>query len=512
RDVHVVALPLFERHAAFALVQTVESVLTAIFPPWRTRLLGISQDGFAVPGPTADASSSGQSVPTTSSASSSRQRSAELLALLETSVQPPTSPIPPPQRVLYRTWGACRQVSLALGAFYEALLGGGFLPMLRALTAYIRRNPVLVQEMGHPPSVSNSNSGVGDFGEVTVDLDSDANNLKRWLTMGLDTQWITDKRVRLRKHLEQETAAVTTAPIDDVWWVAFFVMNWVATRSNEALRKLLVARASRAQQTACIAELTAELMAAFHIEHEQQPEGQELPYFSRQGKFSILKSSVHEFLGDLGIFVTNVAARVSPTAQDVVLENLAICLVNLVESLTELSASVAPEDSELLALPPVLPHELAQLGGRDFASLLQRHGAQLRAFFSDEELDSVEQEHQALRRAATRGTDLKAVLAQCTEESSFAETWALTEDRFPLLQAFAGGLASSYAARDAGVLGKPLLGLSLSGDEESGVDGLRLPIADFALEATLHAQQFDSLSELCQTHEPPIDAATAISI
>ncbi|RLN69669.1 hypothetical protein BBJ28_00025452, partial [Nothophytophthora sp. Chile5] len=41
RDVHVVALPLFERHAAFALVQTVESVLTAIFPPWRTRLLGI---------------------------------------------------------------------------------------------------------------------------------------------------------------------------------------------------------------------------------------------------------------------------------------------------------------------------------------------------------------------------------------------------------------------------------------------------------------------------------------
>lgn len=45
RDIHVIALPQLERRTAFELAQTIETVLDAVFPLWRTRVLGISHDG-----------------------------------------------------------------------------------------------------------------------------------------------------------------------------------------------------------------------------------------------------------------------------------------------------------------------------------------------------------------------------------------------------------------------------------------------------------------------------------
>ncbi|POM81606.1 Hypothetical protein PHPALM_400 [Phytophthora palmivora] len=494
RDVHIVALPLFERHKALTLAHSIESVLDAALPLWRIRVLGLTHNGHII----------------VLSTSPSVHRTAEVLALLETSIQTSTRALP--NRELHKTWGACCQVSLALSTFYESLLGGDFLSALHALIAYIRREPALLREMGPPPSVlTKDNAGIDNL-NASVDLHTDP----ELVTMGLDTQWITDKRVRLRKHLEQQlsssTPAIysgTTTLVNDVWWVVFFVVHWVATRANEAFEKLRSPRVSRSKQIQVIAAMSTELIATFTIQRGQLAESREIPLISRQNKFSVLKSNVHEFIDDQGIFVSNVAAKLEPAALDAVLENLAISLVDLAESLTDLN-DILPESGESARLlPPVLPHELAQLNGREFTALLRRYCGQLNAFYSDEELDTLEQEHQALCRAATRETELKTSLAKCNGESPFTESWELTKSKFPLLQGFAGGLASAYTGRDVGCK-KSLISFSIDACRETDIEdgGMGLSAIDFGLETTLHAWQFDALSRLSEACESTEAIAT----
>ncbi|KAF1772321.1 hypothetical protein GQ600_23577 [Phytophthora cactorum] len=446
RDLHLVALPLFKRHSASTLAQVIQDVLDAVFPLWRTRVLGITQDGHAADktnSPTPDQSTS----PVLST--SSECHTSEVLALLETSIQTSI-----PNRLVHKTWGACRQVSLALSSFYDSLLSGDFLPALRTLTTYICQN--------HDLATDKASLGVN----VTLKPDAE------WMTMELDTQWITDKRVRLGKYLQKQVPSSSSSgaatPVDDAWWIAFFVVHWVATRANEAFEKLRWPRISLARQAEVIKEMLTELMT--------------LPAF-RKGSKKNDKSD-------------------DPASLDSVLESLAICLVNLAESLSDLIESLQESkavDEATLDLPPVLPHELAKLSEQEFSTLLHRYGEQLRAFYCDKELETLETEYLALCRAATQDTDLKTALAQCNVESLFSKAWECTQGKFPLLQAFAGGLASAYVGRDVGS-STSLVDMCVGAtSRDTGNDGLCLAAMKFGLETTLHARQFDSFSKLFET-------------
>ncbi|EGZ21004.1 hypothetical protein PHYSODRAFT_329049 [Phytophthora sojae] len=511
RDIHVIALPQLERRTAFELAQTIETVLDAVFPLWRTRVLGISHDGHPGTGgrndpPPPPAAVDDRAAFVLPSMSTSRHRTAEVLSLLKTSISNSTPTIS--NRVLYTTWGACRQVSLALSSFYESLLGGSFLAVLRTVIAYVRQNPELLQEMGQPPSVAVDLENIGECNDESVDLNGNVD----WLSMGLDTQWITDKRVRLRKHLAGLSSSSTAAAtVDDGWWVAFFVVHWVATRANDAFDELRLPRISRARQADIISEILVELFATFNIQKGEQPEGEGQRYFSPQGKFSVLKTSVHDFLGDQGIFVSNVAEGLGSTALDKVLENIATCVLSLAESLSDLSATPPAEGedvtSEEFELPPVLPQDLARLSGREFSELVKRHVGQLRLSLSEEELDTLEREYEAFHREANRDTELKRALAQCHKESPFARAWALAKGRFPLLQAYAGGLASTYAARDV-VCSISMVGLSLGGSATEE-DELRLAATDFGLEVALHTRQFNALADLSHSDAESSEPASS---
>lgn len=89
------------------------------------------------------------------------------------------------------------------------------------------------------------------------------------------------------------------------------------------------------------------------------------------------------------IFLVSVAtsSHVTIPLVEIALVVCAICVVNMIESLLELSAlgneqtnssdtTGRPSDPKVSEfLPPTLPHELAQLNGRGFASLLRTYGA-----------------------------------------------------------------------------------------------------------------------------------------
>lgn len=456
RDLHLVAIPFADvSTAAAAMYQTFEKAMDAVFPPWRGYLIGLSSDGEA----------------------QTNDRVAELITRIQ---QEASNPV-------YRTWCGSSQLDVTMKHFYRSLLGGSFATTLRALTGYIRSNESLVLDMGQAPSAVNPNS---------------------WLVMGKDTQWITDKRVRLRKHLDEEKPAA--AP-EDAWWLAFFVVNWVAGRANETFKKLQSRHLVAAQQTAVLSEFAADLIQNFHVQgpfsadtngaSSSAPTDQFA--FSRARQYAISKTSVCEFIGDLGAFVNNLITRVDPLALDIVVENLAMCLANLVETLMSMAVegqlSTSTNGSTADPLPPVLPHEVAPLNGRAFAALLARHSDHLRAFFSEEEMDVIDQEHQALRRASTKEKALLAALSECDDETPFERAWQLTGGQFRALQNFAGGLATVFPSSDGSASVSSsfcaLADLPRS-DRESDAVVFGLPLADFSLEGTLHAQQFAQLQQL----------------
>lgn len=457
-SLHLVALPLGPHDADVeAQYELFARTMNAVFPPWHQRLIGVATDRDA-------------------------KHSASVAALSARIEREAAQPV-------YRSYCSRTQLDATMQQFYRALLSGAFLASFRALRAYIQRYDSLVLEMGQPPSVASSHP---------------------WLAMGKDTEWISDKRVRVRKHLDDAATSSSSAMPDDAWWIAFFVVHWVASRANDAFKALENKRLSAAQQTDVLADLLADVVQAFNVKAPAASSSGDDTNAAKAApqRHTVSSTSIRDFLGDLGMFVNNVVARTAPAALDAAVASIATSLVDLVEALAAMTADKerassddhepdAPPSAD--ALPPVLPHELAQLSGREFAALLARHDAPLRACFSDEELDGIDQEHQALRRASAKDKTLQAALSQCTDETPFEHAWSLTAGRFRALERFAGGLATVFATPTA------VISSSVSTDVSAAAVCALDSRMDGALEATLHAQQWHHLQRLVQQ---PLQRAT----
>lgn len=333
---------------------------------------------------------------------------------------------------------------------------------------------------------------------------SSGSSKDRWVALGKETNWIAAHRELIYQHLEVEKPP--SAP-DRTWWLFFATVNWVATRANETFAKLLRNHAMIADQIEAVAALSRECAAAFHalgplddpllanVAHDKM-------YKSRKGRFALGKPSMLAFIKEIDALSHDIINTTDDPMVDLAAENLSICGVSMIEALLELSSALGneghgptrgpnnPKVSEFL--PPTLPHELAQLSGREFTSLLKTYGPMVRNFLSEEDIDIMDQELQGLRRGAVRESVLSAALANCNAETPFEEAWALTERRFKLLECFAGGFASVYScgpiATQGGTSDLPLC--------RSDMDTARVLLADFALEGSLHAQQFPALMAL----------------
>lgn len=468
RTFHLVAFPMIEQQSDEVVYQSFARVISAIFPGWRHALLSISYEGLIPLNAECDC----------------------VLKLMARIQEDVSTAIPAPAKALYRTWCLGLPLHLAMQGLYQTLLGGNFLSTLASLTAYIRHQDTLVQEMGHPPS---------------------STGCHEWLAIGKDTKWINDKRVRLRKHLEEESS-LAIAP-DESWWVCFFVVHWIATRVNETVKKLLSKQQSMTLQLEVIEELTTEVMTAFHVEgpfestealQAFQANAKGAHYISHNGRFAISESWMHDFIGDLGVFVSIIVARIEAPAYIAVVENMALCVVNWIEALVVLRpkapASKSPADDVSMdtaedssSLPPVLPCDLAQCNGKDFAALLSRHHFQLRSFFSDEQVDEIDQQHQALRQAFAREKPLKEVLTSCDAQTPFESAWKVTDSRFKALHSFAAGLATILPGAPSSV--STDVGYAI-GSAAGSV--LPLPLTDLVLEGALHGRQFQELDRVTE--------------
>eukprot|EP00644_Phytophthora_capsici_P019189 jgi/Phyca11/132411/e_gw1.161.6.1 len=394
-NVHLISIPGYENKCKMMMFTTLERVLTVVLPNWRQRLIGVATDGDA-------------------------QMPARVLDIVARLQQETTIP------VVYRSSSGCHQLDCIVTNFFSSLQGGCFLLALKEISTYVRRQPDLVARMTPPPARHNSASCAKE----------------RWLAFGKETNWIAAHRELIFRHLEVEKPP--SAP-DISWWLFFAAVNWVATRANSAFEKLLHNHASIADQCTAIGGFSNDCAVAFHALGPLNDTL--LPLDSANSKM---------FKSRKGPSLPIINGLEAPFV-DLVGENLAICAVNMIESLLELSIALGkeqnssdttsrPNDPKVTEfLPPTLPHELAQLSGREFDSLLRTYSPMVRSFLSEEDIEMMDQELQGLRRGAVRESALSAALANCNADTPFKEAWALTERRFKLLECFAGGVASVYS-------------------------------------------------------------------
>jgi hypothetical protein len=151
-----------------------------------------------------------------------------------------------------------------------------------------------------------------------------------------------------------------------------------------------------------------------------------------------------------------------------------------------IAAIVATQTSQNEAssaeLPPVLSHSLSKVRTAQACELVREHRFRLeRSGWSDVEIENVEVDHRNLLHSD-----------KCSDASSFFEDgWRLANGRFPVLQQFAGGLASMFPNT-----AKVESDFSLIGWEKNAY---RQSLTDFYLEGILHAKQFNQILSFMKT-------------
>ena len=140
------------------------------------------------------------------------------------------------------------------------------------------------------------------------------------------------------------------------------------------------------------------------------------------------------------------------------------------------------------SLPPVLPHILVKLRGREFAVIVIEQKMRLSERWTDVQIDAIELDFQALKLAYEGEDPLKDSLDACNWSTTFESGWALLRNRFPSLESFCGGIATAFP------------GTSTVESDFSVVkwekDPTRLSLSDFSLEGILHSKQYHKLNSL----------------
>ena len=206
-------------------------------------------------------------------------------------------------------------------------------------------------------------------------------------------------------------------------------------------------------------------------------------------RFAASLPETKQLIMNLGSFVINKLASVEAGDFDQSVKNVASLYVNSAAGVGGIVAERNQANESDEALPPVIPHQLAQQSHSDFCGVVRNQRERLLAAgWTSTSLDTMEQEHQALRRAFNAEPSLHALLSSCKDDVPFNDGWSAVKGRFESLHAFVGGIASVFPAT-----AQVESDFSIVKAEK---DDFRMAITDLSLEGILHSKQFSMLAAL----------------
>ena len=130
--------------------------------------------------------------------------------------------------------------------------------------------------------------------------------------------------------------------------------------------------------------------------------------------------------------------------KDGLVDTIGATIINMIEGVHGIVAERDSRNEQGQSLPPVMPHRLRHVRGREFSDIVRQQLERLRSRWTANDIDQIELEFSRFL-AVVRGEEmLRAALENCDNQTTFEQGWSLLGKRFPLLEKFCGGLASVF--------------------------------------------------------------------
>ncbi|ETN17945.1 hypothetical protein PPTG_05603 [Phytophthora nicotianae INRA-310] len=147
-NIHLLAIPVFERHTAIVQFNLISTTLDVLYGQWRDKMIGVASDGE----------------------NTMTGRHAGVVTLLENEATHP----------ILRVWCAAHQMDLVMKAAFAIVDDGNFVKNTKDLIVHLRRQKLLIADMGTAAK------------KLT----------NRWLYMGNALEWILRNHAQLNTHLK----------------------------------------------------------------------------------------------------------------------------------------------------------------------------------------------------------------------------------------------------------------------------------------------------------------------
>jgi hypothetical protein len=139
--------------------------------------------------------------------------------------------------------------------------------------------------------------------------------------------------------------------------------------------------------------------------------------------------TLFEFLYDQGSFVKESSEKLDSKNQYALARLVGFFVLRIINEILAMQAEHISDNLPIDDLPPVLPHNLIHLRGREFNNIVVYHKSRLLSFWDEITIDIIEQQFKKLRLAYSIESALKTALNKCDANTGFEDDWAIVEGR-----------------------------------------------------------------------------------
>ena len=399
-NIHLVAIPMFDRHTALIIFDMIVKFLDALYAPWRSKLISVSSDGE----------------------NTMTGRHSGLVTRLCAAAE----------HDVLRIWCPPHQIDLVAKRAAERVTNGEWVHFAYTFSVFLRAQNSLITAMNVKcPKKTN-----------------------RWVHLGRLLTFYKTYRRKIIAYTEEHRSG---SPPTDAWWIITCAISPAIDKVNATFvvlqnRELLIS-----QQEHHIQILLAAIIDMFgaepnptvpfieegdHADLEQAANG-----YVVVDAFRLQRAFLVTHIEDQGSFPSQCFERLNDDIKNAVIVEIASYAITLIIGLRSVRAernnANLPRAQDA---PPVLPAQLVKLcTGAFFRDVLRPHRIHISKFWHEEIVDNIEEDHRQLCTMYAEDDVLRNAIDQHDIRTFFNDAWDVAPGRFESLRSFCGGLASAFA-------------------------------------------------------------------
>lgn len=465
-NLHLMAIPMRERHTGEYQFQLVVSLLNVLAPNWRYQLIGVTTDG----------------------ASNNTGRISGTVTRLNQEVH----------SHVFRIWCGAHQLDLVVKKALRTLCNSDFLGVLKGVTKHLRQQQILIQDM--------DNEAAKSFVET------------RWISMGPALKWLTEHEERLMIHFEAKKPPCS--PPKD-FWIIIAVINPIVKRIEQTFTAIQGQRTLVCEQRDQLLDLVHNLMTRTNVKQpitdEEQGQYEALQNLkdTQNGEsddenevdqvhgcvandYYVLETGALLCIDEMGgIRIQNKMDALKDGSDSdkelyySIIDTISNFSLTLVQGIQEVVAERDGSNTVAGQLPPVLPVALCEMSSRSFAASLTLQKSRLLHHVSESVFNEIDEQFRNLCLRYKEDKTFCLLLksnAQKANIEHFKNCWLDVGQGFECLQQYCGGLASVMAGTASVESDFSLINWTKDLNSSS--------MTDFTLESILHSKQHEKLVQM----------------